>query len=411
MAEAQAALERIAQASRQERKQALKQATAQHVESERPSWRPPWSAIRRARNWRAWAWSWPPARRRSSGFGAKRRPRRQRAERADERAATATRSREAAERQIAEATVKLDGMSRRRAQVQQEDLAARRAEKAALRRTPRQRRGDLPRAWRKSGANSSRVPRRSRRSSRYRRPNSKNCCGKTKSSSSRSNRCAPRGSAWKRARRELEQEWNQAQARTRRSGRRAAHGAPDSSPICAKSAAGTKSNARATTPSANTCAIACVNELNAQPEDLIAEQPALLSGEELRCRRRAVSRAEIAHRIHGPDQHDGARGIQRVRAALRLPGPRARGPAAIDHRYAAGHHRTRPGLAAEIRGSLRRHQHAFRHGLPDALRRRHRPDAPVRTGQRGRRRASTSPRSRRASACRTCCCFPAAKKR
>ena len=32
-------------------------------------------------------------------------------------------------------------------------------------------------------------------------------------------------------------------------------------------------------------------------------------------------------------------------------------------------------------------------------------------GQRRASRASTSPRSRRASACRTCCCFPAAKKR
>ena len=34
-------------------------------------------------------------------------------------------------------------------------------------------------------------------------------------------------------------------------------------------------------------------------------------------------------------------------------------PAAIHHRHAAGHHRTRPGLQTEIRGSLRRHQPNF----------------------------------------------------
>jgi chromosome segregation protein len=64
----------------------------------------------------------------------------------------------------------------------------------------------------------------------------------------------------------------------------------------------------------------CVEELNAQPEDLIAEFPALLNGRGAARLRRAVSRTEIAHRIHGPDQHDGARGIQRVRAALRFLG-------------------------------------------------------------------------------------------
>ena len=125
----------------------------------------------------------------------------------------------------------------------------------------------------------------------------------------------------------------------------------------------------------------CVEELNAQPEDLIAEFPALLSGEELRASDAQYHELKIAHRVHGPDQHDGARGIQRMRAALRFPGPRTRRPAAIDHRHPAGHRGTRPGLQTEIRGSLLDHQSAIRHGLPHALRRRNRRDAAFRTGQ------------------------------
>ena len=50
--------------------------------------------------------------------------------------------------------------------------------------------------------------------------------------------------------------------------------ARQNSEISARSAANTKSSARATIPSASTCAQSCLEELNAQPEDLIAGIPA-----------------------------------------------------------------------------------------------------------------------------------------
>ncbi len=58
-------------------------------------------------------------------------------------------------------------------------------------------------------------------------------------------------------------------------------------------------------------------------------------------------------RVHGPGEHDGARGIQRVRAALHVPLPREGRPDAVHHGYAAGHHGTRRGVPAEVRGGVR----------------------------------------------------------
>ncbi len=155
----------------------------------------------------------------------------------------------------------------------------------------------------------------------------------------------------------------------------------------------------------------CVEELNAQPEDLIAEFPALLVRRGTALLRRAISRTEIAHRVHGPDQHDGARGIQRMRAAVRIPRPRTHRPAAIDHRYAAGHHGARSGLQTKIRGSVHDHQSRIspRPSTRSSAAEPARCGCPNRTARASR--ASTWWRSRRASACKTCCCFPAAKKR
>ncbi len=128
-------------------------------------------------------------------------------------------------------------------------------------------------------------------------------------------------------------------------------------------------------------------------------------------RRNELQRDEGARRSHGPGQHDGARGIPGMRAARRLPAARARRPGAVDPEYAAHHQRTRSGLAPEIRGSLQLHQRALRHRLPVALRRRHGRDAARASRTAPAKPASTSWRSRRASACRTFCCSPAAKRR
>ena len=60
-----------------------------------------------------------------------------------------------------------------------------------------------------------------------------------------------------------------------------------------------------------------------------------------------------------------------MRGALHVPAARARRSGEFHSEYPAGDQRTRPSFAPEIRRSFQFHQHALRHRLPDALRRRH----------------------------------------
>ena len=97
---------------------------------------------------------------------------------------------------------------------------------------------------------------------------------------------------------------------------------------------------------------ACLNELNAQPEDLIAEQPALLGGEELAAADTQYHEMKSRVESMGPVNMMALEEYNECEQRFVLPGTRARGPAAIHRRYAAGHHRARPGLPAKIRGGL-----------------------------------------------------------
>ena len=68
---------------------------------------------------------------------------------------------------------------------------------------------------------------------------------------------------------------------------------------------------------------ACLNELNAQPEDLMAEQQTLLRAK-VWPRRSPVSGDESARGGHGAGEHDGSRRVQRMRTAIRILGTGAR---------------------------------------------------------------------------------------
>ena len=85
----------------------------------------------------------------------------------------------------------------------------------------------------------------------------------------------------------------------------------------------------------------CIEELNAQPEDLIAEFPALLSGEELRASDAQYHEMKSRIESMGPINMMALEEYNECEQRFGFPRPRTRRPAAIDHRYAAGHHGTR----------------------------------------------------------------------
>ena len=60
----------------------------------------------------------------------------------------------------------------------------------------------------------------------------------------------------------------------------------------------------------------CMSEVNTQPEDLIATETAFISGEELAIAETNYREMKARDRGDGCGEHDGARGIQRMRAAL-----------------------------------------------------------------------------------------------
>jgi len=72
------------------------------------------------------------------------------------------------------------------------------------------------------------------------------------------------------------------------------------SAITARSAASTNRAGPATIPKASILRQSCIEELNAQPEDLIAEFPMLLSGEELRVSDAQYREMKLRIRIDGP---------------------------------------------------------------------------------------------------------------
>ncbi len=98
---------------------------------------------------------------------------------------------------------------------------------------------------------------------------------------------------------------------------------------------------------------ACLNELNAHPEDLMADQQILLEGDSSGCLRSPVSGDESARGGYGAGEYDGSRRVQRMRTAIRILGAGARRSAAIDYGHATDHHRTGPGFTSKIRGGLR----------------------------------------------------------
>ncbi len=155
----------------------------------------------------------------------------------------------------------------------------------------------------------------------------------------------------------------------------------------------------------------CVTELNAQPEDLMAEFPALLSGEELATA--DANYREMKSRIDsmGPvnmmaleeynecDQRFTFLRASATICSLRFPN-------------------TQAAITELDEVSRQKFEEAFTKinaNFADAFRtsfwRRHRRDAIDANRTALATRALTWSRSRRASACKMCCCFPAAKKR
>ena len=115
----------------------------------------------------------------------------------------------------------------------------------------------------------------------------------------------------------------------------------------------------------------CMSEVNAQPEDLIATETAFITGEELAIAEANYREMKSRIEVDGRGEHDGARRVQRVRAALRVSDARARRPAAVDRGHAAGHHRTGPGYSRKIRAGVPRHQPQLLGCVPHDFRRRH----------------------------------------
>ena len=123
----------------------------------------------------------------------------------------------------------------------------------------------------------------------------------------------------------------------------------------------------------------CVEELNAQPEDLIAEFPALLTGEELRSSDAQYHELKMRIESMGPINMMALEEYNECEQRFDFLGRERADLLAIDHGHPAGYRGTRRGLQTEIRGSVLDHQSTIRDGVPHAVRRRNRRDAAVRT--------------------------------
>src|SRR5690242_5581957 len=77
-----------------------------------------------------------------------------------------------------------------------------------------------------------------------------------------------------------------------------------------------------------------------------------------------LSRDERTHRVDGRGEHDGARGVQRVRPAVQLPDAGAGRSAAIDRGHPAGHRGAGPDFQGKIRAGVHGHQRQFFDRLP-----------------------------------------------
>ena len=88
----------------------------------------------------------------------------------------------------------------------------------------------------------------------------------------------------------------------------------------------------------------CVSELNAQPEELMAQEPQLLVGEELVAAETNYNEMKARVEAMGPVNMMALEEFQECEERDRIPAPRARRPGAVDSEYAADHQRARSGF-------------------------------------------------------------------